>query len=392
VVDAWTDGRTRVIADLEQAADHADPGGETFMQRLVIFHRDAAAPMVMSTQGYGVGGGLGTTEPTVILEGNEVQVEHRFFGASRPEPPDWSQLTIAQAAGDHHVVVEALSVYYSGPWVSTGASKGGVAALAHRRFYPDDVAGTVAYVAPFTMGLSDPRYTTYIQELGADSCGATLRDFQEGVLTEPRRGELVASLDETMELRGYGTSTLGTDRILELTTVETAFTFWQYSSADNCQFIPDADNDSDDEILAFIDATNRFALWSDQGIAEDQGYWVSVAAEQGYPAVPKAHLGGLLRHDHEPTPLQMITAVAVPPAYDPAPMQDVADWVASEATNVVLVYGSRDPWSAGAFSVSGERGTSSHVVTGGNHLARVQSLPESEQDAIVTRLQAWIGR
>jgi hypothetical protein len=202
-------------------------------------------------------------------------------------------------------------------------------------------------------------------------------------------------LSITLEL-GAPTSitagTLGTDRILELTTVETAFTFWQYSSADNCQFIPDADNDSDDEILAFIDATNRFALWSDQGIAEDQGYWVSVAAEQGYPAVPKAHLGGLLRHDHEPTPLQMITAVAVPPAYDPAPMQDVADWVASEATNVVLVYGSRDPWSAGAFSVSGERGTSSHVVTGGNHLARVQSLPESEQDAIVTRLQAWIGR
>ncbi|HSI05691.1 MAG TPA: S28 family serine protease [Myxococcota bacterium] len=390
--DAWTDGRTRVIADFEQAVDHTNPSGQAFMQRLVIFHRDAAAPMVLSTQGYGVGEGLGTTEPTAILQANEVQVEHRFFGASLPEPADWSQVTIAQAAGDHHAVVEALSVYYSGPWVSTGASKGGVAALAHRRFYPADVAGTVAYVAPFTTGLADVRYVSYVNELGADSCGAALRDFQEEILTEPRRGELVASLDEAMDLRGYETSTLGTDAILELTTVETAFTFWQYSSADNCQLIPDVATDSDDEVLSFIDATNRFALWSDQGIAEDQGYWLAVAAEQGYPAVPKAHLGGLLRHDDEPTPLRMVTALASPPAYDPGPMQDLADWVATEAANVVLIYGSRDPWTAGAFTISGANDTSSHLVTGGNHLARVRSLPQNEQDAIVTRLEAWLAR
>lgn len=390
--EAWTDGRTRVIADLEQAVDHTGPSGATFMQRLVIFHRDAAAPTVLSTQGYGVGGGLGTTEPTAILQANEVQVEHRFFGASIPEPPDWSKVTIAQAAGDHHAVVGSLSVYYSGPWVSTGASKGGVAALAHRRFYPDDVVGTVAYVAPFTSGLADPRYRAYVQELGAESCGAALRAFQEDVLTEPRRGELVASLGDAMEAQGFGTSTLGTDRILEITTTETAFTFWQYSSADNCQLIPDVDSASDTEVLSFIDSTNRFALWSDQGIADDQGYWVAVAAEQGYPAVPTAHLAGLLRYDDEPTPLQMITALATPPAYDAAPMQDLADWVATEAGSTVLVYGARDPWTAGAFTVSGDDDTSSHVVTGGNHLSRLQSLPQDERDAVIERVQAWIGR
>ncbi len=390
--DTWSDGRTRVIADFEQPVDHDDPSSPTFRQRLIIFHHDAAAPTVMSTQGYDIGLGLGTTEPTAILVANEVQVEHRFFGSSVPEPADWSKVTISQAAGDHHAVVAALSVYYSGPWVSTGASKGGVAALAHRRFYPDDVAGTVAYVAPFSVGLADPRYSSYVQDLGASSCGAALRDFQEDVLTEPRRGELVASLDETMNQRGFGTSTLGADRILELTTVETAFTFWQYGGVDDCRLIPDVADDSDNEVLAFIDATNRFALWSDEGIEADQGYWLAVVGEQGYPAVPKGHLGGLLRHDDQPTPLQMITATSSPPAYDPAPMQDVADWVATQASNVVLVYGARDPWTAGAFTVSGINDTSSHLVAGGNHLARLQSLPQSERDAVIDRLRAWVAR
>ena len=391
-VDAWTDGRTRVIADLSQPVDHGDPSGRSFMQRVVIFHRDAAAPTVMSTQGYGVGDGLGTTEPTALLQANEVQVEHRFFGTSLPVPPDWSKVTIAQAAADHHAVVEALGVYYRGPWISTGASKGGVAALAHRRFYPQDVEGTVAYVAPFTVGLADQKYVTYVQELGAGSCGAALRTFQRDVLTEPRRAELVASLQDAMDLRGYGTSKLGPDRILEITTTETAFTFWQYGSADNCQLIPDVEADSDSEVLAFIDATNRFALWSDQGIAEDQGYWIAVASEQGYPAVPTGHLAAVLRYDDQPTPMHMVTAVAPPPPYDPAPMEDLASWVAREANSAILVYGSRDPWTAGAFTVSGDNDTSSHVVTGGNHLSRLQNLPESERQTVMDRLGAWATR
>ncbi len=392
VSDPWTDGRTRVIADFEQPVDHGAPNGVTFQQRLVIFHRDVSAPTVMSTQGYGVGDGVGTTEPTAILAANEVQVEHRFFGSSLPAQPDWTKVTIAQAAGDHHAVVAALSDYYRGPWISTGASKGGIAALAHRRFYPDDVAGTVAYVAPSTSTLSDQRYATYVQELGSSSCGAALRTFQKDVLTEPRRADLVASLDDAMEQRGYATSTLGADRILELTTTETAFTFWQYGSADDCQLIPDVDADSDNEVLAFIDSTNRFALWSDQGIVEDQGYWISIAAEQGYPAVPKAHLGGVLRYDDEPTPLQMITALPEPPVYDPGPIADLTAWVATEARGMVLVYGSRDPWTAGAFTVSGANDTSSHVVTGGNHLSRLQTLPETEREAVILRIEAWAGR
>ncbi len=385
------DGRSRVVADFTQLTDHADPASATFAQRLFIYHADAAAPTVLITQGYGGGGG-GISEPTAVVNGNEVQVEHRFFGSSKPETIDWSKLTMAQAAADHHAVIEALRVYYSGAWISAGSSKGGVAALAHRSLYPSDVSGTVAYVAPRSEGLADPRFATYVDELGAATCGAELRAFQKDVLTEPRRGQLTARLTTAMAQRGYAITQLGADRILELTTVETPFTFWQYTGEGNCDFIPDVDDDSDNDVLAFIDATNRFVLWSDEGIAEDQAYWLAVVQEQGYPGDTVTHLAGLLRYDDQPVPPQMVTAVNPVPAYDPAPMQAIDDWVATQASQLVLIYGGRDPWTAGAFTVSGANDTSRHTVALGNHLSAISDLPEAERSDVFARMRAWVGQ
>lgn len=390
-VDPWSAGRVRVIADIEQPVDHDDPASPTFLQRVVIYHLNEGAPNVLGTQGYDIGDGTGIAEPTVLLEANEVQVEHRFFGTSRPTTVDWTTLSVAQAAADHHHVIEALSPHYRGPWVSTGTSKGGIAALAHRRFYPDDVRGTVAYVAPFSIGLRDTRYADYVTALGADTCGSELRAFQKAVLTEPRRGQLADAL--ALQYRDWGLhySVLGTDRIIELTTVETPFTFWQYGSTADCDTIPKVATATDNAVLAFIDRTNRFSLWSDEDINAEQAYWLAVATEQGYPADELTHLTALLRYDDRPIPLQMITAVLPPPAYDGGALQDIASWVASEASRLVLVYGGRDPWTAGAFTVSGNDDTSSHIVINGNHNARLQNLASEERDAIVARMQAWVA-
>src|SRR5687768_3188655 len=83
------------------------------------------------------------SEPTRLIDGNQISVEQRYFTPSRPSPTNWErQLTIWQAATDHHRIVRALKAIYAQQWVSTGASKGGMTSVYHRRFYPDDVAGT----------------------------------------------------------------------------------------------------------------------------------------------------------------------------------------------------------------------------------------------------------
>ena len=82
------------------------------------------------------------------VDGNQISVEQRFFTPSRPDPANWRKLDIWQAATDHHRIVDALKTLYSAKWISTGASKGGMTSVYHRRFYPRDVDGVVAYVAP----------------------------------------------------------------------------------------------------------------------------------------------------------------------------------------------------------------------------------------------------
>ena len=54
------------------------------------------------------------SEPTRLVDGNQISVEQRFFTPSRPEPADWSKLTIWQAATDHHRLVAALKPIYAG--------------------------------------------------------------------------------------------------------------------------------------------------------------------------------------------------------------------------------------------------------------------------------------
>ncbi|MFX8766579.1 hypothetical protein ABTM49_20540, partial [Acinetobacter baumannii] len=65
-----------------------------------------------------------------------------------PNPVDWKQLTIKNAADDLHAIVSSLKRLYKGKWVATGASKGGQTSLFYKCYYPTDVDATVAYVAP----------------------------------------------------------------------------------------------------------------------------------------------------------------------------------------------------------------------------------------------------
>ena len=105
---------------------------------LTLLHRQD--PMVLHTTGYELLDSL-WAETTALIDGNQISVEKRFFAPSQPQPPDWSKLTIWQAAADRHRIAEAFKTIYTRRWLSTGSSKGGMASVYHRRFFPDDVSG-----------------------------------------------------------------------------------------------------------------------------------------------------------------------------------------------------------------------------------------------------------
>ena len=133
-----------------QPVDHNNPAGQTFQQQVFLSHQNDTLPMVLVTGGYEARD-FSAQELMRLLGANQVYTGYRYFVGSEPEPTDWTHLRVAQAAADIHEVVELLKPIYTGTWLSAGHSKAGRTALIHRRFYPDDVVATVAYVAAIHM-------------------------------------------------------------------------------------------------------------------------------------------------------------------------------------------------------------------------------------------------
>ena len=106
------EGYRYFVLNYTQPVDHRNPSKGTFQQRLTLLHKDTSRPTVFYTSGYNVSTNPSRSEPTRIVDGNQVSLEYRFFTPSRPQPADWSKLTIWQAASDQHRIFTALKKIY----------------------------------------------------------------------------------------------------------------------------------------------------------------------------------------------------------------------------------------------------------------------------------------
>ncbi|PRX66701.1 PS-10 peptidase S37 [Nonomuraea fuscirosea] len=377
------------VLTFTQPADHRHPRKGTFQQRLTLLHRSAEAPVVLYTGGYGLPAAptASRTEPTRLVDGNQVSVEHRFFTPSRPSPADWDDLTIWQEATDEHRIVQALKTVYSGKWLQTGASKGGMTSVYHRRFYPGDVDGVVAYVAPDDpVNQADQTYDRFFDRVGTPACRAALRTVQREALK--RRGRMVALLEADAARNGYTfTRTLGSaDRGFEMTILDTAWAFWQYMSEADCAAVPPA-SATDEELYAWIDAVTFFGFYTDQGLEYYWPYYYQAATQLGWPDLEFAHLRGLTRHRGLYQPNSVLPA-ELRSRHDPRPMLDVDHWVRTRSERMLFVYGQNDPWSAERFTPS-RRDSYLYVAPGSNHGASIARLSEADRQAATDTLLRW---
>ncbi|XXT15463.1 S28 family serine protease [Sorangium sp. So ce429] len=385
-----------VVLDLEMPvppevpADHAHPDDVRFQQRVVLHHRDPAAPVVLVTEGYRLSLGHQSLEESAeLLAANQIRVEHRFFTPSRPEPADWSLLTIEQAAADIHRVIAAIRPLYEGKWISTGASKGGMTSVYHRRFYPADVDGTVAYVAPHSAGISDPRYVDFVAERGDPACRRALQGFQREVLL--RRPAMLGYMEAEAAELGGAYDHLGIEQALEIAVVESVFSLWQYQDSSFCERVPTAASD-DDEVWAFLNEANAPHLWSDPYFLLFEPYYWQAAAELGYPRFAEAHLADLLLYPGANVPTTFVEpGPGKGPVFDPGAMQDISGCLAAEGERLLFSYGENDPYTAAAFEIGGARDTHRFIAPGGTHGAVILALAPAEQALALGALEAWTG-
>ena len=364
-----------------QPVDHAHPEGPSFLQRATLLHRDRSRPVVLATEGYAASMLSRQGELAFLLQANQLRVEHRFFDASTPAVLDWTRLDIAQAAADHHALVQGFKGLYGGKWVATGASKGGMTSVYFRALYPDDVDATVAYVAPTSQGGNDARYVQFLAQVGTADCRERLRRFQEVALS--RRDGLLA-------LMADGYAALGKARTLEFSILETPFAFWQYQDASLCPEIPGA-ADSDATLLAFVEAIVGLDP-SDARLHYYAPYYYQSATQLGGPRIDERGLGALLNYPRQDIP-QNYPPQGVPKVFQHDAMPRIEAWVQGFGERMLFIYGENDPWSTNPFQVQARNDSWRLVVrgAGGNHGANLARLSTADREFALAKLEQWLG-
>jgi hypothetical protein len=369
--------------DVSQPVDHRYPEGSKFYQRIYLSHLGDDRPMVLNTLGYGATMNA-VGELAVLLDANNIMVTHRYFPNARPVPLDWQFLNIWQAASDHHRIMEMFKPLYPGKWVNQGASKGGMTALYHRRFFPGDVTATVAYVAPMMFGVEDPRFRAFLlEQAGTPADREKIKAFQRLLLS--RRAELLVLVRDLAVRSGFSWP-LGDEATLEYAVLEYLFAFWQYGDGDTAK-IPAADA-APAVLFNHLDQVSGFSYYSLQTIAYYEPFYYQAYTELGYTPYIYDHLADLLVA--LPAPSYRVFAPAGPALnFDAAAMVDVNSWLQASGNNIIYIYGANDPYTSAAVELTGQTNALRVIQPNANHMIRIAGLDERER--VVRTLGEWLG-
>lgn len=382
-------GFTYIVLHVRQPVDHDNPTGPTFEQEVSLLHADPAAPMIVHTSGYWDYYRDSPVELTRLLSANQISIEHRYFAGSRPSPADWSKLTIEQMARDEHAIIAALRTIYAGKFLTTGGSKGGMTAIFHRRFFPDDVDGTVPYVAPISFGAPDARYTPFFDTVGPPACRQAVRDLATEMLRNRRavlEAKALAQAQDPTEPHHY--TRIALRPAVESSIISLEWAFWQYYGAPFCTSVP-AVTDSDDNLWAFLDEISPVTDNDDDRIGQFDAYYYQAYSQLGYPDSSTPYLDAFTMFTDADYAMALPTAE---PAYDGgAAMRDIDSWVKAEGSRLLFIYGEWDPWTAGRFDLGQATDSLMLFRAQGTHGSSISRLSTPDRDAAFAKLAAWTG-
>ncbi|MGG7571290.1 S28 family serine protease [Streptomyces sirii] len=376
-----------------QPVDHRHPDRGTFEQRLFLLHRATDRPMVLHTNGYDLDyqDPALRAEPTEILKSNQISVEQRYFGSSTPHPTDWTKLDIWQAATDHHRMVRALRTIYRAPWISTGGSKGGMATVYHRRFYPHDVAGSVAYSALNNIGNRDgTAEDRFLERVGSPACRHALTAVQRELLGA-RRTEMAGRIARAAAAHGDTLHIVGSaDRLLEFTTLMLPERFWMAQGEEGCGGIPGR-SATGAALYAWFDGVMSLWGYTDLYVSTVTASFYQLGTQLGMSERAAPQLAGMLRHPG----IQRIRTLVprhIPMRFQPAAMPDIDRWVRHHGSELMFVYGGNDPVRAQPFRTGpGSRDTHVYVAPHTGHHMSLDKLSPGDRERATATLRRWAG-
>lgn len=368
---------------LNQPLDHNNKEAGTFQQHIYLSHVDESMPTVLVTEGYNAY--PRTYELSKIFKGNQVQVEYRFYGKSRPNSISWEYLKNDQAIEDYHFIVTKLRRLYEGKWISTGISKGGETVLIYKSKYPWDVEVAVPYVAPLINTQEDPKTEEHINTVGSDECRVKITEFQRTVL-ENREG-VIEEIKKYAEGKKIDFTEVPVDEALEYAVLEFPFSFWQWGG--NCESIPQK-NASPDKIFGYINSIVGISFYSDKTYFDLLPSYYQHMTELGYYGFDITPVKDLLKVVHNPTNLRF-SPKNVDLTYNSNYIKEVREFVENKGNKILYVYGEFDTWGACAPNPKPHVDALKMVLKEGSHKTRIKDFSKEDQQRIYDKLQSWLG-
>jgi hypothetical protein len=372
---------------IKQPLDHGDPSKGHFYQRVFLSHRSLEQPTIIITEGYDRSRN-GIVELTELLDGNQIRVEHRYFGESMPDTLDYNYLNLKQVTGDLHHINQLFKSIYNNKWVSTGVSKGGATTLFYRYFYPEDVDVSVNYVGPINIDFEDPRIYHFLDTIGTKACRDKIASFQRYLLKNRKN---ILPLIKAYSLGAKAEFTyLNIETAFEFAVMEYPFSFWQYGQS--CEDIPSKDI-SYFEAVKYFTKVSDITFFSDKPMKGYASHYYQSATEFGYYGYETNEFKGLLKElptDHNPYAAFMPNKMEAP--FDGSLLKGINEWLPIHGNKMIHIYGGIDTWSASAVQPSDKVDALWFFMNGKHHgNARIKTMSPAEKEALDAALERWLS-
>lgn len=373
------------IVMLPQAVDHNNPNGPTFKQRIFVGHEAFSKPTVMETEGYGAEWVSSNTmsEPTKLLNANQLYVEHRYFGPSTPSPVDWKYLTAEQDAGDYHYIRNLFGQVYTGKWIATGVSKGGQTATEYKIFYPDDVDVTIPYVAPINYSRLDSRIDDHFKKVGTKEQRKHIKDIQVYLLKN--KSTVLPEWQKLANKAGFKFTTIDDESAYDYSVLEFPFSFWQYT-ADETK-LPDLKATSTEKMAKFLVRIVP-PFWYTEAADSYAAANYQFYTQLGYYEYNEKPFRKYLKNKDYPN--SAFVPKNVPIVWDPSYQEKLKKFIASNPEHMIYIYGEVDPWGATAADIKPGSGSLKMVQAGGTHGAHIATLSADQHKLVIDTLEKWL--
>jgi hypothetical protein len=374
------------ILKVKQPLDHEDSTKGYFNQQVILSHKDFQSPTVIITQGYQLYGNR-TSELTTMVNGNQINVEHRFFGESIPDSLNYHYLNLKQATADLHHIRQLFQSIYAEKWISTGVSKGGATTVFYRYFYPNDVDISVPYVAPINIAQEDPRIYKFLDTIGSNECRTKIQSFQIQLLEN--RDKIMPLLKENTSKSNLNFTIVPYKKAYEYAVMEYPFSFWQYGQS--CDKIPNEEASFEDQ-AKYFNSISTIEFFSDESIIELMPHYYQSATEMGYYGYETYKFKDYLTElPTDRNPQATFFSFDMNDPFDESLLQDINTWLETTDEKFMYIYGSIDTWTADGVPEKDLENSEWFILEGKHHgNARIKNMNETDKNRFESIITNWL--